>query len=183
MSGSQPSRFDNPGSFRFEFDPANRILMIRFEGCLTRELVEEFYREGKKYWIATDARAAILDGSSVTRVNLSSDLIRQFARQEPAPELLGRPRFFVVPRTDAFGLARMFQITGEAKQPHLHVVRTMEQAYAALDIHSPNFEPMADRRASQTIAGAPRFSRSVRESLPEQSRKGGVFDCRMKVRD
>jgi hypothetical protein len=148
MAPSQSSRFDSPGNFRFEFDPANRILMVRFEGCLTRELVEEFYREGKKYWIATDARAAILDGSSITQVALSSDLIRQFAQQEPTPELLGRPRFFVVPRTDAFGLARMFQLTGESKQPHLHVVRTMDQAFAALGIHSPNFEPMADRRAS-----------------------------------
>jgi hypothetical protein len=42
----------------------------------------------------------------------------------------------------------MFQITGESKQPHLHVVRTMDQALAALNIHSPNFEPLKDRRAS-----------------------------------
>lgn len=144
---SQSSRFDNPGNFRFEFDPANRILMVRFEGCLTQALVEEFYREGKKYWIATDARAAILDGSSVTEVALSSDLIRHFARQEPTPELAGRPRLFVVPRTDAFGLARMFQITAELKQPHLHVVRTMDQALAALNVRCANFEPLKDRLA------------------------------------
>jgi hypothetical protein len=148
MASPQSPRSDTPGNFRFEFDPINRILMVRFEGHLTQGLVEQFYREGKECWIATDARAAILDGSSVTEVVLSSELIRQFARQDPVLELTGRPRVFVVPRTEIFGLARMFQITGESKQPFLHVVRTMDQAFALLGIQSANFEPIEKRRAS-----------------------------------
>jgi hypothetical protein len=148
MASPQSPGSEAPGNFRFEFDPVNRILMIRFEGHITQGLVEEFYREGKKYWIATDARAAILDGSSVIDVVLSSELIRQFARQDPVLELTGRPRVFVVPRTEIFGLARMFQLTGESKQPYLHVVRTMDQAFAILGIRSANFEPLENRRAS-----------------------------------
>jgi len=58
MASPQSPGSEAPGNFRFEFDPVNRILMIRFEGHITQGLVEEFYREGKKYWIATDARAA-----------------------------------------------------------------------------------------------------------------------------
>jgi hypothetical protein len=146
-AGSQMAHPDKSGSFRFELDSANRILMVRFEGCLTQALVEEFYREGKKYWVASGAAVAILDGSSVTQVDLSSNLIRQFALQEPAPEVGGLPRILVVPRTEIFGLARMFQITGELKQPHLHVVRTLDQAFAMLGIRSPTFEPLEDRRA------------------------------------
>ena len=141
-------RSESPGNFRFEFDPVNRILMVRFEGHLTRSLVEQFYRDGKECWTATDARAAILDGSAVTEVALSSELIRQFARQEPVLELTGRPRVFVVPRTEIFGLARMFQLSGESKQPFLHVVRTMAQAFALLGVQSANFEPIENRRAS-----------------------------------
>jgi hypothetical protein len=148
MASPQSPQSETPGNFRFEFDPVNNILMIRFEGRLTPGLVEDFYRQGKEYWIATGARAAILDGSSVTNVALSSDLIRQFAQREPVSELFGRPRVFVVPRTEVFGLARMFQISGESKQPYLHVVRTMDQAYALLGIQSANFEPIEDRRAS-----------------------------------
>jgi hypothetical protein len=148
MASPQSPRFDSLGNFRFEFDPVNRILMVRFEGHLTPALVEQFYREGKECWIATDARAAILDGSSVTEVVLSSELIRQLARRDPVLELTGRPRVFVVPRTEVFGLARMFQLTGELKQPNLHVVRTMDQAFALLGIHSADFEPIEGRRAS-----------------------------------
>ncbi|MGP0017347.1 MAG: STAS domain-containing protein [Candidatus Sulfotelmatobacter sp.] len=148
MASPQSPQFETPGNFRFEFDPANNILMIRFEGRLTHELVQEFYQQGKEYWIATGARAAILDGSAVTQVDLSSDLIRQLARRDPVLELTGKPRVFVVPRTEVFGLARMFQLTGEWKQPYLHVVRTMDQAYALLGIQSATFEPIEDRRAS-----------------------------------
>ncbi len=148
MASSPPLRSETPGNFRFEFDPVNMILMVRFEGRLTQGLVEQFYRQGKECWIATDARAAILDGSSVTEVGLSSELIRQLARRDPVLELTGRPRVFVVPRTEVFGLARMFQLTGESKQPFLHVVRTMDQAFALLGVHSANFEPIEDRRAS-----------------------------------
>jgi len=148
MASSQSPQFETPGSFRFEFDPVNNILMVRFEGRLTHELVQEFYRQGKEYWIATGARAAILDGSSVTEVAISSERIRQLALQDPVLELTGRPRVFVVPRTEVFGLARMFQLTGESKQPFLHVVRTMDQAYALLSIQSAKSEPIKDRRAS-----------------------------------
>jgi len=147
MAAPQSPQFETPGKYRYEFDPVNKILMTRFEGCLTQGLVEEFYREGKEYWLATGARAAILDGSSVTQVALSSDFIRQLARQDPVLELAGRPRVLVVPRTEVFGLARMFQITSESKNPHVHVVRTMDQAFAVLGVQSPNFEALQDRRA------------------------------------
>jgi hypothetical protein len=148
MASPQSPRSDTLGNFRFEFDPVNRILMVRFEGRLSQGLVEQFYREGKECWMATDARAAILDGSSVTEVGLSSELIRQLARQDPVLELTGRPRVFVVPRTELFGLARMFQLSGESKQPHLYVVRTMDQAFALLGIQTATFEPIESRRAS-----------------------------------
>ena len=53
-----------------------------------------------------------------------------------------RPRIVVAPSTVGFGLARMFQIVGERKRPLLQVVRTMEEALAALGIESPHFEPL-----------------------------------------
>jgi hypothetical protein len=41
-----------------------------------------------------------------------------------------------------FGLARMFQIVGEGAQPMLRVVRTVNDALAALGVHSSHFEPL-----------------------------------------
>ena len=42
---------------RSEFDPANKILLMRFEGQLTDESAAEFYGAVRKYSTATDARA------------------------------------------------------------------------------------------------------------------------------
>jgi len=41
-----------------------------------------------------------------------------------------------------FGLSRMFQTLGESTQPLLEVVRTMDEALAALGIPAARFEPL-----------------------------------------
>jgi hypothetical protein len=48
----------------------------------------------------------------------------------------------VAPQTHAFGLFRMFQLEGEHNRPLLQVVRTMDEAYAALGVRAPHFEPL-----------------------------------------
>jgi hypothetical protein len=129
--------------FRFEFDSVNKILLARFEGRLTDEATVEFYRAIGRYSTATDASAGIWDFSSVTEFAISSEFVRQLAEQEPAmPNATTRPRIMVVPATVGFGLARMFQITGERTRPLLKVVHTLDKALAALGVKSPHFEPL-----------------------------------------
>lgn len=129
--------------FRAEFDPANKILLLRIEGRFTDELAAEVYRAIRKYSIATDASAGIFDCSSVTAFAVSPDFIRQLARQEPSmPDALRRPRIIVAPTALGFGLARMFQIMGEPTRPLLQVVRSLEEALAALGVQSQPFEPL-----------------------------------------
>ena len=83
----------------------------------------------------------ILDFSAVTDFALSSNLLRQLAKQEPCiPDPTDRPGVIVVPQTHAFGLARMFQIMGETTRPLLHVVHTLDEAFAKLGVQSPPFE-------------------------------------------
>lgn len=53
-----------------------------------------------------------------------------------------RPRVVVAPQKHAFGLFRMFQIAGEDTRPLLQVVHTMDEAFAALGVQSPHFEPL-----------------------------------------
>ena len=55
---------------------------------------------------------------------------------------LARPRFIVASKALVFGLARMFQIMGEHSRPLLKVVRTMDEALAALGVQSLHFEPL-----------------------------------------
>ena len=129
-------------AFRFEFDSANRILLLRVDGRLTDELLGELYKAIRKYSTATDARAGILDFSSVTEFAVSSEIIRQLAHQEPAMPDASRPRIVVAPQTHAFGLFRMFQLTREDSRPRLTIVHTMDEAFAALGVQSPQFEPL-----------------------------------------
>jgi hypothetical protein len=129
-------------AFRFEFDSANRILLLRVDGRLTDELLGELYKAIRKYSTVTDARAGILDFSSVTEFAVSSEIIRQFAHQEPAMPDASRPRIVVAPQTHAFGLSRMFQLTREDSRPRLTIVHTMGEAFAALGVQSPQFEPL-----------------------------------------
>jgi hypothetical protein len=133
-----------PMAFRFEFDTANRILLCRVEGRLTDKLLAECYGAIRTYSTATDAKMGILDLSAVTQFAVSSEFIRHLARQEPAmPDATRRLRIIAVEGMVGFGLARMFQLTGEDTRPMLQVVHTLNEALVALGVPSPHFEPLA----------------------------------------
>jgi hypothetical protein len=128
---------------RFEFDPVNKLLLLRCEGRLTDESLAESYQAIRKYSTATDARVGIFDLSSVTEFAVSSEFIRQLADREPAmTDATRRPRIIVAPDSVGFGLSRMFQLMGESTRPLLNVVRTMGEALATLNIQSSHFQPL-----------------------------------------
>ena len=56
------------------------------------------------------------------------------------PEPTAHPHFIVMPNMTGYGLARMYQIVGERSQPLVHVVRTLDEALAALGVQSAHFE-------------------------------------------
>ena len=128
--------------FRFEFDPENRILLVRFEDKrLTDESLAEVYAALREYAIATNPYAAIADFSAVTQVELSPAFIQQLALEEPSvPQASERGRIAVIADEAGFNMARMFQKLGESTRPLLHVVRTLDEALEALGVESPRFE-------------------------------------------
>ncbi|MGB8065654.1 MAG: hypothetical protein WCF26_27465 [Candidatus Sulfotelmatobacter sp.] len=129
--------------YRFEFDAENKILLMRVEGRLTDESLAALYQEALARWAATDASAGISDYSSVTEWAVSAAFIRKLADYDPVEtDPTRRPRIIVAPATVGFGLSRMFQIAGGARRPHLTVVRTLDEAFAALGVHSPHFKPL-----------------------------------------
>jgi len=127
-------------AFRLEFDSLNKILLLRLEGPGTDELYKEARLAVRKHSIATGARAGIMDLSSVTEFPVSSSLLRDAAKHEPAFGNI--PRIAVAPSTVAFGLSRLFQLAGDPKTSGMQVVRTMGEAFAALGVQSPHFEPL-----------------------------------------
>ncbi|MGA9545204.1 MAG: hypothetical protein WBQ85_16630 [Candidatus Sulfotelmatobacter sp.] len=129
--------------FRFEIDPGNRILLVRVEGRLTDELLAEIYQRVRTHTRAIDIQAGIVDFSAVTDWALSSAFLQELAKREPAMADSARRRLIIVaPAAVGFGLARMFQMLGESTRPLLEVVRTLEEALAALDAESSKFEPL-----------------------------------------
>jgi hypothetical protein len=143
VRGSACSYTRSEMGYRFEFDAANELLVCRFEGQLTDELLADAYRAVRKYSTVTGARAGIWDLSLVDEFAVSSDFIRQLAKQEPAMgDASNRPGVIVASDTVGFGLSRMFQLIGEQSRPLLHVVRTFNQALAELDVRSPDFQPL-----------------------------------------
>ena len=129
--------------FWFEYDPANRILLGRFAGRLTDESLAAYYSAIRKYSRATDARAGIFDLSGVTEVAISTEDARNLAQQKPAmPDTFRRPSILVAPTLLGAGLARIFQIAGASTRPLLQIAKTVDEAFAALGVTSPRFEPL-----------------------------------------
>jgi len=129
--------------YEFKFDPENKILLLRFEGRLTDELVSELYWEIRNYSTATDASAGIWDLSPVTEFAVSPEFIRALAYREPAmPDATRRPRFFVAPATVGLGISRLFEIAVEPENPLFKIVLSVDEALTALGIQSPHFEPL-----------------------------------------
>src|SRR5882724_2350386 len=128
--------------YRFEFDSVNKILLLRVEGRFTDELLAQGQAVVRKYWAATAPSAGIVDLSSVTEFAVSTESLRQLADQELVVDSTTSPIVIVAPATAVFGVSRMFQLLGEPRRPQLQVVRTLEEASAALGIQSPHLEPL-----------------------------------------
>lgn len=131
-------------TYRFEFDQANKILLLRFEGRrLTDELGSEIYWAIKQYSTATNAGAGIWDFSAAIEFALSPEFIRGLADREPAmPDAAKRPRFFVAPATVGLGMSRLFEIAVGDRNPLFKIVHSVEDAFVALGLQSPQFEPL-----------------------------------------
>jgi len=130
-------------ALRFQFDRNNKILLLRVEGPLTQEVLAKAQVGITSYSKERDVEGAIFDFSQVTEFALSTAFIQQLARQKPSlPNAANRRRVIVAPAGVGFGLARMFQTTGESTRPLLAVVRTLKEAFEAFGVHSPHFEPL-----------------------------------------
>jgi len=135
-------------TYRFEFDVANSIIAVRYSGHITFESFKQFYlTDVPKRIVGWNFRGSILDFSEATSMDFTPQQVRELASYPPADPDPARMRVVVAPSAHIFGLCRMFELHGEETRPNLHVVSSLSQAYALLQITDPNFEP--DREASR----------------------------------
>lgn len=128
--------------FRFEFDPVNSILLTRMEGELTDELVREADVGIRKHLSERNPLVHIVECSSVTKFSMSAESVRYLARREPALKGVNCRRFFVMPSTVGFGMARMFQIAGDPHYDSVTIVRSLDEVPPMLNGGAPQFEPL-----------------------------------------
>ena len=128
--------------FRFEFDPANKILMTRLDGELTDELVIQTDAGMRRHLLEKSPLVHIVDCSSVNKFSLSGESVRSLARRQPALHGVSCRRFFVMPSIAGFGLARMFQIAGEPHYDSVTIARSIGEVFTTLTIDQPRFEPL-----------------------------------------
>jgi hypothetical protein len=127
----------------FEFDQKHRVIRCTMTGPITDGDLLEYYKEAARYAEQTNALAGILDFTGVTIFNVSAATVQTLASFDPAMPDPERPRFIVAPSNHIYGMSRMYQIMGEPTRPALHVVRSLEDVYAALGIKEPDFKPLA----------------------------------------
>ena len=120
----------------FEFDAANNIIRCTRTGQVTNDLMFEVYSEAQELLWARPSCNAIEDFSGVTRVDVSSEVVRRMADLPVFSSI--ETLVIVAPQDHIYGLSRMYSILSERRR-NVHVVRTMEEAYSLLGVQSPQF--------------------------------------------
>ena len=126
----------------FAYDPTRRVLRCSLKGCIADERIAEFYELTSRYIARINPLAGIVDLSGVESFEVSSQMIHKLAALPPAFPDVNRLRVIVAPSAHIFGMSRMFQILTEGTRPMLRVVRTIEEAYAHLQVTESSFEPV-----------------------------------------
>lgn len=129
-------------TYQFDFDSTNRILWGRLQGCVTDEVLKEYYRAAAGYAAQIDPLSGVTDFSAVTSFEVSPQTVRELARSTPVIPNPSRVRVIIAPVDHVFGIARLFQIVGEKTRPNNHVVRTLTDAWAVLGVRDLKFEPL-----------------------------------------
>jgi len=128
-------------AFVLDFDSRNGILRVTLEGVITDAILLEAYTVVGSYVASRGPCRAIVDVSGVTKFNVASRTVRELAKSAPAIPT-GYMRVFVAPQAAIYGMMRMFQMLGELTRPDLYAARSMDEAYALLQLNSPEFTPI-----------------------------------------
>jgi hypothetical protein len=127
-------------AFRVQPIQKPKTMLIQVDGELTDESLVALYQTSRGY--PTPA-VTIVDLSAATGSAVSCDFIRKLANQKAAIADIDSLLFIVAPQPYLYGLCRMFQTLREGRVPMIVIVHTLDEAFVALGIEPPRFEPLA----------------------------------------
>jgi hypothetical protein len=134
--------------FQLLFDARHTVLMSRFHGTYVEADICVRDKAVARFVARHGLARGIMDFSAVEAVDVPIDYILK--RAQAPPVLPGQARVIVAPREPAYSLNRIFaahQLYSRKFEPLL--VGTLEEAYRALAITDPAFEPLEDDTAAQ----------------------------------
>jgi hypothetical protein len=128
--------------YSFEFDVTNNVILWALNGDVTADDLVTGLVVAAKLLPTLPPCRGIIDFSSAVSLDVPSDVMRSLAR---TPSILSprSARVIVAPSAYVYGMARMFGIVSEDLRPNLHVVKTMAEAYAVLNLKCPTFRALS----------------------------------------
>ena len=125
--------------YEIDLDPAHSVIRLTvMVETMTMELAEEIYRHLSEATSSGGPYAAIYDLSATQQTSMPTITVRGFARRKPSIPM-GRPHVVVGTEPVIFGLARVFQMCGEAIGSEHQVVHSVEEAYDIVGVHPEDF--------------------------------------------
>lgn len=127
---------------RVSFDRKARVLLASFSGTFAQEDIASLAATATEFKAREGAVRGIVDFTGVEVVGVTLATMTEEARGQ-RQIMTGQERVYVIPQAMLFGMGRVFgtyQSLGGFKEPH--IVRTLPEAYAILDLADPDFQPI-----------------------------------------
>lgn len=122
-----------------ELERTHRIVRVTWMGDITLAVLKEGFSKVRTFATDRNLRGGISDFTQSQSFKLSSNDIYTLSQEAPVfPTDV--PRVTVSGADHIFGMARMYELVTEERQRGIYVVRTMEEAYALLNLTNPVFE-------------------------------------------
>jgi hypothetical protein len=125
--------------YEIDLCPAHSVIRLTVTAeNVTLGLAEEIYRHLSEATSSGGPYAAIYDLSAAKRTSIPNTMVRSFARRPPSIPM-GRKHVVVGTEPAIIGLARVFQMCGEAIGGEFQVVHSLEEAYEIVDVQPEDF--------------------------------------------
>ena len=125
--------------YQIDLDPVHSVIRLTMTAeIMTLECAQEIHARLTRLSASGGPYAAIFDLTLVKGTTIPTDMVRGLARNRPAVPV-GRPHVIVGEEPVIFGLARLFQMCGEAVDKEHEVVHTLEEAYKIVEASPDDF--------------------------------------------
>jgi hypothetical protein len=135
--------------YDLQYDLEHQVLLVLMGSTVTEASALAAYNAVRRFIAAVGPCSTIADLSRVQIANVTGCVVQSLASM-PRATGAGNRLVLVAPQPVIYGLSRMFHLCrGETEQ--CAVVRTLEEAYALLDLVRPDFRAVEDK---SQLAGA-----------------------------